>query len=256
MEQDERKDLDDILSGVDELERSFEDYLTEKTKCIPLSEMRPTNVVDAEAHFSKEPNSATAETSNTSDTSSANAAESDNHVAPLMTDERGVKLTLHKHPIAGSYVTETTEAYSVDEEWQKVFAETHQIAVVDMTAEQIIQRYHTLDRTVFLIRAQQNGLRVGLEEVLKAETWQERNRLLEMDRKYKVRLSKKAVETSRSEARSNRGKPSSKTGKSKGAKTADTLHSMMMDQGAIERLLQQQGLLDEATQAYVKKLFA
>lgn len=233
---------------------SFEDYLARKAEGLKWL----ADQVITETPLPEENTASAAEESSRSETTDQ-PDETQSGVASLSAhdaEEKRTKLELRSRPLVGSgaeipYVVETTEAFSVDAEWQKVFNDTYMIAVVECTAEQVIKRYHDLDRAIYLMKAQQNGLRVALETLLKAETASERNRLLEMDRKHKVRQAKKAVESIRSSR-----KPSVSKGKSKAAKAADTLFGLKMSKAMILGTLKTQGILDDAAEAYVNKLFA
>jgi hypothetical protein len=269
MEHDDRDDKDfaDILKGVDEPERDFESFLKEKDKewkADPIvSELREIPVADdAVGNFSSGTNSPrTPETSEPGESTPAGDAA-----------ERATKLALHSHPVAGRYVTETTEPVRIDPEWVDVFNKTvqhpeksreiliedvikktftTQFSVEKATPEQIIEHYHSLDRCIYLIKAHQNGIRTTLEDMLRTETHQRRVELLELDRKHRVKTAKKAVDS----IREKRTKPSKATGKSKAHKMIDTLKGLAMDRPTIEQNLTAVGLLDDSSKAYLDKLF-
>lgn len=168
--------------------------------------------------------------------------------------ERESKLVLKTHEIIGTYVTEVVQPATIDEEWKKVFIDTQKLAVTEMTPEQIIERRNSLDRTIFLIRAQQGGLKIALEELLQATTSSRRAELLELDRKYKRQATKRASDPDREKTK--RSAPSMSKGKSKQAKMVDGLKSLEMSKEAIEVKLRGANLLDEATQEYINKCFA
>jgi len=243
----------------------FESFLRDKEKAWtkPALEMTPTD----ESRGEVTPADVVADPS-TSDTSSTetseNVPESPSQSAEFVVDgaslERATKLAIHEHPIVHFYATEESVAYQLDAEWQKMFLDSRLIAVTEMTAEQIIERFHELDRNVFLIRAQQQGLRLALDEVLQTKSYADREKLLELDRKERLKNQNKLKVKIKSERQKGASATSVKTaskGKSKGQKTADTLIKVLMyDRETAEQHLKAQGLLDESTQAYVAKLFA
>jgi hypothetical protein len=92
------------------------------------------------------------------------------------------------------YITETVAPSTVDEEWKKVFIESYKMGVTSMSAEQIVTRFHDLERTIYLIRAQQQGIRLSLEDVLQATSIAERIRVMEMDKKLKIRAVRKSAD--------------------------------------------------------------
>lgn len=244
------KDFEDILGGVDENEPDFEQFLKEKTACLsPISEMKELAVPDAVV--SSKNGSSSTETGETSDPSSSEYVDN--------VGEKQTRIDLHKHDVVGAYITETVEPARIDEEWKKVFVETYKTAVVECTPEQVIERFHQLERTVFLIRAQQASLHGPvLEELLKAETSARRAEILALDQKHRARQQKKGEDSVKGERKAKVAKAGAKSskGKTAGMKGADTLKSLGFTQEAVTTSVSKQGLLDEATAAYIAKLFA
>jgi hypothetical protein len=242
---------DEVLESLVD-EPTFDSYLDRKvSQCIsPVEASKLTEIVQPEPAHDVEANSSR-ETSSVIPVTNPLASSPSARVV-----DKSTELKLHEHPIVGSYVTEHSQGHSVDEEWQKVFVQTHIIAVQDMTAEQIIERFHTLDRSVFLIRAQQQGLRLALEDVLSTKNYKQREELLELDRKHRAAVNRKAkVKFEKSGPSTGSAKPSGK-GKTRGMKAADTFKSLMMTKEATLDMLKKQNLLDDSTAAYVNKSFA
>jgi hypothetical protein len=181
----------------------------------------------------------------------------DASVAERQAQEHTTLLSIKEKPIVGldtseRYLSETSIVISVDAEWQKIFVDGRVTAITSMKAEAVIERIHSLDRTIFLIKAQQQGLKLGLEELLAIESASERARLLEMDRKYRSKRSRSAVEVKSKKVSAG----TKSAGKSKVIKGIDTLHSLMMSKEGILKKLRDRDELNETTQAYVEKLFA
>lgn len=240
----------------------FDSYLRNREAQwqVPVSEMKVTDT----STLDKDVAGAT-ESSSSDSSSTETDVEEQQHavsVSARNAEELATKLKLHEHAIVGTYVTEEKVPFTqegIDAEWQKMFIQSRQIGVTECTAEQIIERFHGLDRTVFLIRAQQQGLRLALEEVLATKSYADREKLLEMDRKFKAKANRAASgSTKQKVAREKSGQTLAKAskGKSKGAKGADTFKMLGFDKVTTEKNLKDQNLLDESTQAYVNKLFA
>jgi|ERR1051325_4060276 hypothetical protein len=260
-------DLDDVLESlVDENGAdAFDAYLRRKAERICISpsasELSP---IDVEG-LSSSPASDAADVSSSATSSEAEGTgeASSSSDAPGV-DDKATELRLHSHAIVGAYVTEATIELKVDEEWKRVFIETHAVSVQELTAEQVIERFHKLERTVFLIRAQQQGLRLALGDLLALRNAKDRSALLEMERELRLQNNRKAKDKVKKQ-RESKGEPKSGTtakassagkGKSKGEKTADTLKSLMMDKPSMIQLIKTQNLWDDRVSAYVDKLFA
>lgn len=130
---------------------------------------------------------------------------------------------------------------------------TSDFAVIGSRSEAVIKHFHNLDRCIQLIKFHQIGLRAGLSEMLKAETTEERLRLLDIDSKFYQKQARKASEKIKGE-RAPKGPAKSKGSKSPGMKAADTLLGMMMSKAASIELLKTQGKWDSSVEAYVNKL--
>jgi hypothetical protein len=270
MEHDERdesiENLEEVLESLTTESGNFEDFLGRKAeecasdiilklKELPIaaesSESRPSNgkPVDAAGDASSTGTNAAGESDNTD--SSPNV--------PGVASEHETKLTIHNHPIVGSYTTETSAPITYDAELKAIYFDTIKLAVADMTAEEIVERFHKLERSVQMIRMQQQGLRVSLEEVLKARTWKDREAIMELDRKHRARVNKKqADKAAKGETAAGAGRKPSSLGrvKTKGMKTADTLKSIGMDREAVATKLKSLNLHDDGVEAYLSKLFS
>lgn len=265
MEHDDRDDREyqEILESLANDQGAFEEYLSRKvvecaSKTDVVSEMR--ELVSENTSGSEVANVKAAdavEASSNSEASPTGVVGFDSSAAANgVVNEQQVKLVLHNHPIIGSYTTEVSEPFIYDDEMKHIYFETINVAVSSMTAEQIIERRNRLNRDVQLIRMQQQGLHVALEDVLKARSWKEREQLMEMDRKYRVQANKKVkAKAEKSGSSSSIAKAASK-GKTKAMKAVDTFKSMLMDAEGIRHKLTELKMMDEATEAYIKKVMA
>lgn len=241
-------------SSADPENDDFTSYLNRKVdeciKEVPASQISEIPLLPSNG---PEPVKGAEEISSTSQKSTTGDTEgwSTSYVAPVA---EGRETKLNVRGVEGhKYVTETTEAVSVDSEWIRVRDESRQLAVVDMTAEQVIQRFHSLDRLVFLTRAQQQGLRDALEELLKTESSARRVELLEMDRKFKVKQARKSIAGKSKKASG----ISAESGLNKKQRTAiDVLISFKVSKDMVVDKLKTMGLLDDRAERYVEKLFA
>jgi hypothetical protein len=119
--------------------------------------------------------------------------------------------------------------------------------------ELIIQRIHDLMRTVYLVNIQVSGLRIALEEVLKATTHAERMRLLEMDRQHRVKAKAKAS----NKVAKVKAPASPKGPKSQTMKHVDAMRLQLgySEQTIIDKVTGM-GKMDDAVLGYIKKSFA
>lgn len=286
----------DIL-GQDDSEDSFENHLQRKSIEWQNPLDSPTNVHDVVVSLSSGQNSQDetgpsipSESAEPVDAASQEARDiqTANRSAQMAT-ERETQIHVHKHPVAGTYITESTVEFTVDDEFLKLRSESRSIGVTEMTSEAIIDRYHKLERQLKLIKYQQMGLRDALEELLKAETYGERQRILELDRKYMVQARKsdkpkkdKAPSKNQGEARIKAlvasgfteeqartmvlsGGASSSSSSSKteslapttaGQKAARKLFDLKFNREVIEQHLTTQKLLDDSTKLYLDKLYS
>ena len=263
MEHDDRDEVEGYEDVLESLQsESFEDYLSGKAKEWTstsnnaqdiIRELKVVKLNDEDVRAVEAGSSGETSASEVGETLSIDASPNVQGVA----NEFTTKLVLHTHPIVGSYVTEVQEPIIYDEEMRNVYFESIKVIVEEMTAEQAIERRHKLERAVQLIRMQIQGISVGLEELLKARTWKDREALLELDRKHRASVNRKA--TAKGEKAKAAGKTSiasASKGKTKAMKSIDTFKSLMMDAAAIEIQLSTLGLLDDGARAYLKKVFA
>lgn len=255
-------DFDDILSE-DKSDDSFENFLKDKESGwkklsheTPLSQRVETPTPEFKDVAGVE------ESSDEKSDSEMDGAASDDPIsfAPSVgtpSSYKEVKHEIHTHPIAGTYTVETSEPIPIDTEWRDAFSAIVNLAkdfpVTRASVEQIIDRYHKIERAIFIERAKQHGLVVIKEYLLKSMNERDRQALLELDRKYRVKSAKKAV-TEVKEKREKTKKAS--TGKSKGMKAADTFKSLMMSKETAIGHLKGQGIYDEAVAAYVDKIWS
>lgn len=261
----QRDELDELL-GVEEAQPDFENFLKRKAetwKADPITNLSELEILESLEHplpkaESKSAPDAEASSDTTSD--STGIVETGNLESlpfALGADGRTTELQVHTHPIVGTYITEVVADAKVDEDWKRTYIKTYEIAVVEMTPEQVIHKFHELERMIYLMRAQQQALRGPvLEQLLRAETAQERERLLDLDRKERNKSQKRAKgEVKPKKAASGVTKPSSKTGKSKLQKSIDTLHGLGMTRIATEAKLRASNMWDDSLVSYLDSLF-
>lgn len=263
----ENSNIEETLESISS--DSFEDYLAGKAEtCAPdiIAELR-SNVQAAMPTQSETgmPRAATADIAEGESTGETNSPAGETRSTlgsvpvPGAVDELETKLTLHTHPIIGSYYTETAQPIVYDEELKAMFFDSKGEAVSTMTAEAVVELTHKLERAVQMIRMKQMGLRVALEELLQARTWKEREQIMELDRKHRAKVNKRQSEKTEKAGKAGSSAKGSIAaagrGKTKGMKTADTLKSLMMDKAATIKTLQGQNLWDSVTEAHVEKLY-
>lgn len=258
MEHDWRKLVD---GSDDDAEPDFESYLKQQEeKCKPISETKILNVGrllpadSAEASVSSEVSySEVAETDESSSTISVSNVDA-KAIPTRATDEHQTKLDVRRHEIAGSYIQEEQVTIQHSDEWKEMFKRSYVIGVTELTPEKIIERFHELEHTVYLIRAQQGGLRLSLADLLKTKNAAERERLLELESTLKRQANRRASGKSTSKkAKSS----ASKAGKSKQTKLIDTfIDNLGFDKAATEAHLRKANLLDSSAQDYINSRFA
>lgn len=280
MEHDRFKDESDILSDADGSDREvdFEEYL--RTRRSAWREVSQTTELTEPLVSSPEDKSAgDAEESSEAEQSSGVIGHDESLLSPSARGavNQQTVLVTHKHPVVGSYVTETLVPARVDPEYTKIAQMTyehpeesipilieHVIKATFTTRfsmpakpEEVIEHFHKIERCIFLLRAQQGTLRGSiLEDMLAAETTARRQELLDLDAKERAKQGRKAASSAGKSDKPKTPKGLAKSGKSKGHKAADQLMSLGFDQATLEKNLKAQGLLDESTTAYVAKLFA
>lgn len=259
----DRDDLEELL-GISEDEDSFEKFLNQKVEkvCreVPLSQRTVVSVPSSKEN----PVDAAGEDllNDGSDETVVPADHVENFSAPNAANAQAAKQTLHNHPIVGSYITESVEALSYDDEMKEVYFSTYRILTEGITTpeqakeqvEACITQFHKLERAVALSRIQQGSIKMAQEELLKLLNSHDRNLMLELDKKERSKNATRKAKEDKAKKVST-AKPKS-TGKSKGQKTADMFKGMLYDKAATEQNLKTMNLLDESTQAYVDKIFA
>jgi hypothetical protein len=260
MEHDDN--VDDILESLGG--GSFEDFLGQKQQrkvkeiCepTPASQMVPTDAATTDVPVVAERLS---ESSSSSETPVVEGAS----FIPAVPDVvgRGTELEVRKHELVGSYIVEHTVEYHVDEDWRKQYMSSYEDVVTNFTLEQALERRRKLERVVFLITAEQQGVQLGIAQLCQITNAKDRASILEEDRKHRARQAKRVISKERSATagatEKRQAHPTvSKTGKGKGHKAVDTLKNMGHDEAYVTEQVKTLGWLDEATQAYIKKSFA
>jgi hypothetical protein len=267
---EQKRNVEDILAAIggDE-DDSFDRFLERKTEWKPseqdiISKLKEQPIAES-AIARPESDAPVSDAVESSKPLTVSSETAGTDITGLPPGARGAveyqtRVSLHKVQVAGhtmTYTTETTEEISVDSEWQSEFVKTRESALL-LTAEEIIEQRHQLNRAIFLINARQQGLKISLEEVLKSRDSADRQALLDLDRKYRAKPTGK---TKKDKAKTEKqeksiGKAAGTKGMSKGMKTAQTLKNLEMDKEAVVAKLEVLGQYDEMTANFVNKLFA
>jgi hypothetical protein len=158
-------------------------------------------------------------------------------------------------------LVEEQKVLQVDEEWVRISNESFTIAVVNLSCEQVIAKFHDLNRLRFLIPAQQYGLQKALEELLKSRNAEDRAKLLEMDKAYRSKQKARSAtsgerkEKKPKEPKEKKAVASASFKATPATKAIDMLKSLGFDKGYILNNLMERGLMDKLTGAYLAKVF-
>jgi hypothetical protein len=158
------------------------------------------------------------------------------------------------------YITETVSPAQVSEEWKKAFTQSYTISVTKMTPEDVITRFHKLDRAIALIKATQQGLRRGLEDLLAATSAAERNRILELDKQLSAKTKRRTADPEAAKTKA-KDKAASVSAKKKYAKAitkaVDTYIEVMgFSREQVIDKMKSLGKLDAETQSYIDDVFS
>lgn len=261
MEHDERDDnldnIEEVLESLTSDSGDFENFLSRKAEeCASKSQGDIINDLKLIPINDRPAPGVAAKSSNGTSSSDVNDDSKLHENVPGAVNEQETKLTLHNHPIVGSYTTETSQPITYDDELKHIYFETIRVSVAEQTAEEIVERFHKLERAVQMIRMQQQGLRVSLEEVLKARTWKDREAIMELDRKHRAKVNKKqADKIAKGGDKKSSGMAVAGRAKTKAMKTADTFKSLMMSREATIEKLKSLNIWDDVVEVYVTKIF-
>jgi hypothetical protein len=155
-------------------------------------------------------------------------------------------------------LVEEQRVMQVDEEWIRISNESFTTAVVNLSCEQVITRFHDLNRLRFLIPAQQYGLQKALEELLKSRNSEDRAKLLELDKAYRSKQKARSATPKEKKPKVAKEKRAVTMGNFKataGTKSAESLKALGFDKAYIVNNLMERGLLGKIEGAYIAKLF-
>lgn len=172
--------------------------------------------------------------------------------------ERETEYKLHTHPIVGTYVTEESVAWRLDQEAFDLFTNMRQTAVTDITLEEIIERIHKMTRSYKLIRIAQQGLISGMAERLAKMNEVDRAKYQEMHREAALKNSTRTrIERVRKKAAQQGGEIKAapkKAGKTPLQKRVDFFRSSGYSKEYVINHMKEAKHLDAALGAYIDKL--
>jgi len=277
--------------GVEQNEHDFEEYLKRKEKAWNLASLDSAEKMYSQSIDPKREKREPARNVEGESENSGSSTEIDGTSLPIESlsalsvgnslgpDQKGTKLDLRNHGegtiYAGKHITETIVDLEIDPEWKELFKKTYNSAVPKLTLEQVIEKFHKVDRAIYLLGAIRNALKpYAMEALLKSASEEERQQALKLDAEFRKRSRK--ARSARSEVENPDGpgsssRPRSKRvslsvnksslrsdskGKTKAQKTVDTLYGLQMDQAEIESNCARQGLLDDMTRKYISGKFS
>lgn len=169
--------------------------------------------------------------------------------------EREVEVKVHTHPIVGTYVTEESVAWRLDPAVLEMFTKTRQIAINDLSLEQIIERIHKIERAVKLLRVQEQGLNSAMAEKISKLNDADREKYREMNRKEGLKnQTRTRIERTKKAAGGSAAVKPRPVGKSASAKQVDMFKKNGYTKDAVIEHMKTTKRLDAPTLAYIEKL--
>jgi len=162
------------------------------------------------------------------------------------------KLTVHSHPIVGTYITETQEKVDKAEDWWKTAFFGGRDRSAEMASEEdIISWIHELDFAEARLRATQQGARETLKNRLSSLSSKRRDEIAKHDKEYREAKAPKATKPKVEKEKK------STAGKSKGMIYFDALMTMgfEFDEAVAKIREEAPQLLDDAVEIYAEKTY-
>lgn len=169
------------------------------------------------------------------------------------------KTEVHNHPIVGAYTSTVQVAVERTDELDKIFINSLNKGVTEMTWEQVQAMIHQLRDQIVKTKRAEQGLSAALEHHIGKMNLVEKGLVAEKDRSYRSPRKAKTEDGGDKKASVPRtSKPQSgKKPSNQDEKTAQTLAiSMGMTEEEVTEQMEKRGKLNDAMKGYIKRLFA